>query len=729
MESRAANDLLRAIESGKLARPIGDPKLLALRDEILAADEAVAAAYRAAAAAVANGNRTLAHQLIARAADPLLREALAWQNRSALDNMIGRLAETAPDDDSSKARERKRVLVRYLQRYTLKNDTIGYFGPLCWAELDPEQSGVAFSPGPLVERRWAALEDWAVAAIAEGLTYVPELFELCTLRMKPFSWLEGNVLHRPPAEPIELDPLHAAELARGNGERVANVDIAKELVAKGLATAHIEIPAEVSTKAQYLRGLLERFPAHLAPFDKLLGELGALERAAGDADAVCAAASQLEATFTEITVRAAKRGHGQTYAGRQIFFEDCLRGSKLVVGRAVLDRIGEPLELVLASARWFTHEVAVRYRKAFAVTYAELARTHGAKVPLGAFLLATAPLFAHQKRGVSDLVVEVRDELCRRWDQVLKVDPGARHVELSSAAVRDQLLELFAAPGPGWPTARYHAPDLMLAAASVEELAAGNFTAVLGELHAGVNTLLARCAFDVHPERAAMLAVLDEELGPTATPVQAVADRTSTINWAPSAVHLELANARSWRTRDHVFIGGDLYIAEGLVVRSRTRELELDILQVMDHYISAEASPHFRLFRPLAHVPRVTLDRMVISRERWRFERTDFSMMIDDKRTREQQFLDVARWVRTKELPARVFAVVPTEVKPFYVDFTSPALVEMFLKFIAKAPTLALSELLPAFGEHWLTDDAGHHYTSELRLAAVDPMRWSRGCP
>src|SRR5439155_9851142 len=49
--------------------------------------------------------------------------------------------------------------------------------------------------------------------------------------------------------------------------------------------------------------------------------------------------------------------------------------------------------------------------------------------------------------------------------------------------------EAFPAPGPGWPDARYHSPDLMIAARSTEELERGEWLAVMGELHAGNNTL------------------------------------------------------------------------------------------------------------------------------------------------------------------------------------------------------------------------------------------------
>ncbi|PTS72419.1 hypothetical protein DBR17_19830, partial [Sphingomonas sp. HMWF008] len=77
------------------------------------------------------------------AQSPLLREAVAWQNRRMLVTALDRLTEDAPLD--KKARQSLRVFARYVQRYTAKNDTIGFFGPLGWARLESDAEG-AFVP-------------------------------------------------------------------------------------------------------------------------------------------------------------------------------------------------------------------------------------------------------------------------------------------------------------------------------------------------------------------------------------------------------------------------------------------------------------------------------------------------------------------------------------------------------------------------------------------------------
>ena len=77
-------------------------------------------------------------------------------------------------------------------------------------------------------------------------------------------------------------------------------------------------------------------------------------------------------------------------------------------------------------------------------------------------------------------------------------------------------------------------------------------------------------------------------------------------------------------------------------------------------------------------------------------------------------------------MPRYVFAKVPEEPKPIFVDFASPLLVEMFAKIVRKASTLTVTEMLPTAEQCWVPDHAGNTYSSELRLVAVDPLPWAR---
>jgi len=211
--------------------------------------------------------------------------------------------------------------------------------------------------------------------------------------------------------------------------------------------------------------------------------------------------------------------------------------------------------------------------------------------------------------------------------------------------------------------------------------------------------------------------------------VQASADRASFVAPSPLDYHVELGRAPSWRARDRVLHGGDLYCeqaGERLVVRSRTGAFEIDLIAFMDHYLSAAAAPHYRLLPRRHHWPRITLDRLVVSRERWHQTKRDFWELVA---AAETSYEAVYRWARELGLPRFVFATVPPEPKPIYVDLGSPVQVEVFVAFLRNADELGLSEMLPGHDELWLPDAQGRRYTSELRVVATDPRPWVPEAP
>ncbi len=102
-------------------------------------------------------------------ADPEFREALTWQNPGLAqflhDHGIRQGAARRAKD-----RERELVIASYLQRYCLKNDMIGFFGPAGWASIDPGTAGLLVTPGKqLVSRRTTHFEVWAIDKVAAAI--------------------------------------------------------------------------------------------------------------------------------------------------------------------------------------------------------------------------------------------------------------------------------------------------------------------------------------------------------------------------------------------------------------------------------------------------------------------------------------------------------------------------------------------------------------------------------
>src|SRR5262249_2550216 len=97
---------------------------------------------------------------------PLFREAVAWQNPGFARNGLAWL-ERHPERTNWRARAHERTTLQYLQRYVMRNETVGFFGPSAWGELVEDGPAIACQPGEaLVDRREVEWETWARAAAA-----------------------------------------------------------------------------------------------------------------------------------------------------------------------------------------------------------------------------------------------------------------------------------------------------------------------------------------------------------------------------------------------------------------------------------------------------------------------------------------------------------------------------------------------------------------------------------
>jgi hypothetical protein len=149
---------------------------------------------------------------------------------------------------------------------------------------------------------------------------------------------------------------------------------------------------------------------------------------------------------------------------------------------------------------------------------------------------------------------------------------------------------------------------------------------------------------------------------------------------------------------------------------------EFDILEVFGEILMNAVIDQVRLFGQDCHVPRITVDQMVLVRETWRFSARDLAFAAE--RDEAARYVRVRDWRRTAGLPRRVFVTVVGE-KPLYVDFDSPLYVRLFTKAVRKCAEgdeslVTVVEMLPEPEQMWLTDAAGRRYSSELRLVASD---------
>jgi len=161
------------------------------------------------------------------------------------------------------------------------------------------------------------------------------------------------------------------------------------------------------------------------------------------------------------------------------------------------------------------------------------------------------------------------------------------------------------------------------------------------------------------------------------------------------------------------------------VLRTRDGRLSFDIIEAFASAISGEVANHFKLLGPAEHTPRVSIDRLVVCRETWRFAASDIWFAFEKEAA--ERFAEARRWAGSHELPRFVFVKAAVEIKPFYLDLASPMYVELLGKVIRRCverglgeEAVVVTEMLPGPGESWLPDAAGERYTSELRIVAFD---------
>jgi hypothetical protein len=685
-----------------------------------------------------------------------MREALVWQNRRLVRGTVDAFLRQPPDRDDTEMRAYTEELATFVQRYCVRNDCIGFFGPVGWARWsDAAEAVVARPADELVAERTVFFEHWAIDALAGSLAADPSLRVHLAPRRTPSVRMDGPVLRYGIGRSAELPAVFVRVMDACDGQAsaalvaarvlcepspslsgVAEVmDVIEELAAVQLVTWTLEVPTGQVHPDRSLRAALKgvraptaRGPA-LAALDQLDRARDAVTRAAGDAGRLEGALDALDATFTELTGAEPTRQAGYRDASRAIVYEDCRRAGEIELGRSLRERLAGPLSLVLQSARWYTHEIGRRYRALFREVHDELhAQMGGGRIELTRFKERVDPHLAAPHGAAPAIVRDVADELCARWMGILAPAGHERIVRRSSAALRDAVADAFRAPCPGWPEARYHSPDLLIMTDGLDALARGDYQVVLGQLHTARNGLLTHAALEQHPQREEL--VLARELdGPQAgiAPVEprTRADRDQSGPVARHDFHLEIDSARSWRPRHQVFAIADLFVEQDgsrLLVSSIDRRRDFDLIAFFEQDLTRACSGRFQMVSTGSHTPRVAIDDLVVAREKWRFEPAAFEFA--RRATPFERLIGAQEWRQEHGLPRWVFVTVPPEPRPLYVDLSSSPYVEILARWARQAETMHVSEMLPAHGQTWLVDAAGRHYTCELRMAAVDPEPW-----
>jgi hypothetical protein len=706
----------------------------------------------------AAATETIAGSVWRIAADPAFRTALNWQNPSAA-AAVQSAAEAGPQPSRrAGVRRREELIGKYWQRYCVKNDTVGFFGPICWVRLEPDGPPVRGGPGPSLWREaHVHFERWALAALAEQIAADPQARPSLPIALPAGDVVADGRLAHPSGTAEALSAAEAALLERCDGRRSAR-EIARELVdagtgpfrresdvyalleraaERGTVRWGIDLPMDLTAETA-LRGHVQRIadPGARARAEAAIGRLCAARDATAAArtpEALVAALDGLNTTFSQVTGQAPARNPGQAYAGRTLCHLDATRDLDLTFGPAVLDQLA-PIEPLLLSARWLTATVADAVQEMLTDLYRDLAAgADSAGVPFAKlWFLALGPLL-----GQDAVPEKVMAEFASRWSAVLglgTVPAGTSRLEFTVDEILTRVKRAFPAAAPGWAAARIHSPDLHICAQSVDDVRHGRFSLVLGELHIG------SAAFDTHffalghPSPGELGAAMRADI-PVSRVRPLIPDdwpRSSARNaeWmvGPDDAQLGFAPAPGADPGRLVPVTALTVVPDGdtLCVRADDGR-QWPVIEMFASLLGLRVYDAWKLVGAPGHTPRITVGGLVLLRETWRTSVADTGLSgISGERDR---FLAAREWRRRLGLPERVFVLIGTEPKPCYIDLASPVYTRILCAMLRAAgdrggpqTPVVVTELLPRPQEAWLTDSEGQRYCSELRLQLRDPV-------
>ena len=440
--------------------------------------------------------------------------------------------------------------------------------------------------------------------------------------------------------------------------------------------------------------------------------LASLDRLEAARDAVASAApvrllaalADLDAVFVELTGREPVRNAGRAYGARTLCYLDCMRDLDVTIGPGLLEEVAPALQVLFEAGSWYCGRVNEIGRRVI-----ERALPTGGRGP---FL----PVLTQVLRTIMQLPPELADEVAevqRRFAQVL-ADPDPTTIGERAAAI-------FCDRVPAWRHAAFHSIDLQIAADDEADVIAGEWLAVVGDIHLGNNPLMQGVFAHRHPSPPALLRLQHNAIGsrfpvlvPPFAPGMGVEARGAPL-LPDDAIRIAAMPDTRAPGRQQTWLSHELLV-DGTDLVDPSGSFRLPLLDVfwLPIYIAAA-----RTFDPQPeqdHAPRLAIGHTVLAREAWNVPATDVP-------PRGQ---DIAAFARALGLPRHVFVKSPLERKPMYLNTESPVLARILCRHARHAAAqssqhrIRFTEMLPTPDQTWLKDPDDNRYVSELRLVALD---------
>jgi hypothetical protein len=687
---------------------------------------------------------------------PLFREAISWQNRRLVKQVLDWFLRKTRESSSRNSLQRRNeeVIALYWQRYCTKNDTIGFFGPVGWARFVPDVECLVSRPGDqLVTARKTYWESWAIEALGTAILQKNDIQKWIAPILLPFIRIDGTVLHHPLFGAVPLTSKQALLLQACDGNDTAR-QIAERLLRSPTSGVHSEnevyqLLREFAARrfvfwsfnipmGPYPEQSLRRALQRIGDMDLRLSAMASLEEfdsakqrvdaSAGNPERLDASLDGLEQVFERTTGLSATRNHGKNYAGKTLIYEDARRDVEVHLGPQLLQSLAPPLSLLLLAGRWFTAQVADLCRNKFREIYSQVQRKRDTSVEAAVLWAQTVPVFFEQKLK---FVGPIQQEFQRKWERILGLGSGRETITYSYDELRPRVLKEFSVNRPGW-IACHHSPDIMIAATSEEAIRKGDCLFVLGEAHIGKNTLEASSFVNQHPSPEELYDAIEHDLKHlNLVPLglkETLGCRTTPSLIGKSAVRLEYLPDSFVDDRSKSIPISSLVVKDQggeLVASTRDGNYSLSVMDLLGRFLSDIYIDCFKIMSPRPHTPRILIDRLVIKRESWSFSPSELQFLQNSDPA--ESFRQIRSWARSHAIPRFIFYSVPVETKPVYLDLESPILTGIFARLVRRTQEAALpdsrvqvSEMLPTSDQLWLRDKHNQRYTSEFRMVAVD---------
>ena len=663
------------------------------------------------------------------ARDERFAQALVWQNPAVAENWFLAYRERLArgEDTLSRRSQREVLLATYLQRYTAKNDTIGFFGPVGWAEL---VAGGQVSEGdrPVLRHRSAHVEPRVVRAMLDQAALDPAQADDLVVRLIPTVSWNGSDLAVPPGRTVPLPSVPAAVVRAVTEWPTSGLRRLVEEVAVGEGLPEHDVRAAIAW-------LLECGYAALGPavpmdgnpersFDNSTGPLAILRqdlalllneaKSTHDPEAVALLMDRARTLVTN-AAGADRITRTERRIGRTPIYIDEGIGSVAKVGVDLLSAVERPLRMALDSAAWLAHEVGATIEAEASRLFDDLAgRASG--VRLDVLMAVLGPLLADPTVVSSPIVADFQ----ARWEMIVGA-PREDDVVVDGNDVDRIARALFPVRPALWVGAAQHSPDLMLARSAT------GHAWVLGELHVAVNTLENGVFYRQHPPAGWDLDSLSRADFPHGRVVTCFSSDDPQITprtWPPLSSTSD--DYRYWALARDAYPappGRPVTAASAAVVfRDGARRLVVDapgwsapLLEVLGDLLSGVAVNLFRPFRPTEHRGRVVIDGLVMHRASWQLDR---ATVLAQTRGLPRE---LARDLREAGVPQHAFIKSAEEPKPLYINLESDLLMRMMMRVVNRASSgvVSVTEMMPGPTELWLDPDLTGPRTSEFRFVAA----------